>query len=220
MRRAGGRVCGRGWPECPLLHKFRSCCVSCDSVHDPPKAGLAAGCAQQQTSMLPSRAARAAGGRASGLPSQPALAGLCAGLLLGLAIGSAIGRSARLGSAGDGGGAAGAGQAADSPPPRPRLTAFVGVQVRSRSSGCRPIAWGGGAQPRAQLFLLPPPPAAAAAASSTQTTTERLTTASSTLLLLQTGFTTDLTNPKYNYEARRRALRATWFPGSRDELQR
>lgn len=35
----------------------------------------------------------------------------------------------------------------------------------------------------------------------------------------QTGFTTDR-RPKYDYEARRRALRASWFPGSRQELAR
>lgn len=35
----------------------------------------------------------------------------------------------------------------------------------------------------------------------------------------QTGFTTD-PRPKYNYEARRRALRASWFPGSQQELAR
>ncbi|PRW20177.1 putative beta-1,3-galactosyltransferase 12 [Chlorella sorokiniana] len=36
---------------------------------------------------------------------------------------------------------------------------------------------------------------------------------------VQTGFTTD-SRPKYNYEARRAALRASWFPGSRQELAR
>lgn len=36
---------------------------------------------------------------------------------------------------------------------------------------------------------------------------------------VQTGFTTD-PRPKYNYEARRRALRASWFPGSQQELAR
>ncbi|KAI7840006.1 hypothetical protein COHA_006271 [Chlorella ohadii] len=36
---------------------------------------------------------------------------------------------------------------------------------------------------------------------------------------VQTGFTTD-PRPKYNYEARRAALRASWFPGSRQELAR
>jgi galactosylxylosylprotein 3-beta-galactosyltransferase len=38
----------------------------------------------------------------------------------------------------------------------------------------------------------------------------------------QTGFTTDRSNPKYDYAARRAALRATWFPPSQralDELQ-
>lgn len=36
---------------------------------------------------------------------------------------------------------------------------------------------------------------------------------------VQTGFTTD-PRPKYNYEARRRALRASWFPSGRAELER
>ncbi|KAL4422945.1 hypothetical protein ABPG75_009142 [Micractinium tetrahymenae] len=36
---------------------------------------------------------------------------------------------------------------------------------------------------------------------------------------VQTGFTTD-PRPKYNYEARRQALRASWFPGRRQELDR
>ena len=37
---------------------------------------------------------------------------------------------------------------------------------------------------------------------------------------VQTGFTTDHSNPKYNYEARRRALRAAWFPPTQEALDR
>lgn len=35
---------------------------------------------------------------------------------------------------------------------------------------------------------------------------------------VQTGFTLDHSNPKYDYGLRRRALRATWFPASQEEL--
>ncbi|KAL4514240.1 hypothetical protein Ndes2437B_g04108 [Nannochloris sp. 'desiccata'] len=36
---------------------------------------------------------------------------------------------------------------------------------------------------------------------------------------VQTGFTTDFNNPKYNYAKRRDALRRTWFPPTQGDLE-
>ena len=94
---------------------------------------------------------------------------------------------------------------------RPAVLAFVGVQVGIGT------CWDG-LQAAPPHRLQPPPPPAVV----TSCVVDSLF---GTAALLprppspQTGFTTD-SRPKYNYEARRAALRASWFPGSPQELAR
>ncbi len=101
--------------------------------------------------------------------------------------------------------------------PRPSIVAFVGVQVRcyrgySFSSAALAAAAVAAPPVSKQLACRSPP------APSVSSQHSALTPGSSPLPP-QTGFTAD-PRPKYNYEARRAALRASWFPGSRQELAR
>ena len=94
--------------------------------------------------------------------------------------------------------------------PRPKVLAVVGIQARA-AEGCGVAS------------LLPLPEASARAATGTPLSPVANAAAepcARTPAPPQTGFTTDHSSRKYNYEARRAALRASWVPPSAQALER